>query len=995
LSLYEKTVYPQLVTAFAADELERYFTPTPEELEFVNKGARSDGSRLTLLALLKLFQMLHRFPARGEVPAAVVQHIRIHLGIGDDVLLENDDAVQRSRQYTAIREYTSVKRWGKEARHLAVAAGYAAALVMARPADIVNAIIGALIHARYELPVFATLERILHRVHALAHRNTAKRVFRRLRSKDRKELDQLLVIAVDQRRTTFEAIKKVPRRPSRKHLEDSVRHLEWLETLGGDGAALTGVAPTLVGEFAKQARTTDAAELKRFTAPKRYTLLLSLIHHTRAQTRDAVARMLVNRVATVHRRAKDELEQRQFEQRERVDGLLGKFGEVIRIVATVRSDRLVGQQVRGALTTTQEIGVLQQEWATAQTWSGNNYLPLLWRHYKNNRGVLLRAVNALKLASITEENALLKAWSVLRDKRNRRADYLDLENVPLSFASKRWRDFLKHPNDPKKIDRRQLEVCVLTHLSDHLQSGTVFVPSAEAFANHQAELLPWRECERHLKGYCERIGLPATAEGFIEQIQRRMTEIAERVDRQFPRNSAVTIGPKGTPVLHKYEARKIPEAAQRLHVEVIKRMPQRHLLDILVNVQHLTNFTKHFGPASHSEPKIARAIERYILTIFAIGSNMGPVQAARHLQGMVSAHMLSFANRKHVTVEKLEAARRELVECYLQLDLPKAWGDGTMVGADGTQFDFYENNLLVGQHFRYRKMGAVAYRHVADNYIAVFGEFVPPGVWEGIYVIEALQQARLSVQADTVCSDTQGQSAAVFAFALMFGIRLWPRIRNWKNLTLYRPRARTRYGNINSLFSETVDWELLRKYWKDWMQLVLSVQAGKISSATLIRQLSHRSQLNPLARFAEELGRAERTMFLLEWISNQLMRQKVTAVTNQVESYHGFSKWLSFGGEVIAENDADEQQKRIRYNDLLASAVILQNVIDITKIIGDLRREGWTITDEDLTFLSPYLTLGLKRFGDYMMDLDREIEPTIRELLSRRTPPVRGLAKEA
>ena len=54
-------------------------------------------------------------------------------------------------------------------------------------------------------------------------------------------------------------------------------------------------------------------------------------------------------------------------------------------------------------------------------------------------------------------------------------------------------------------------------------------------------------------------------------------------------------------------------------------------------------------------------------------------------------------------------------------------------------------------------------------------------------MIEALQQTRLSIQADTVCSDTQGQSAAVFAFALMFGIRLWPRIRNWKNLTLYRP----------------------------------------------------------------------------------------------------------------------------------------------------------------------------------------------------------------
>jgi hypothetical protein len=45
-----------------------------------------------------------------------------------------------------------------------------------------------------------------------------------------------------------------------------------------------------------------------------------------------------------------------------------------------------------------------------------------------------------------------------------------------------------------------------------------------------------------------------------------------------------------------------------------------------------------------------------------------------------------------------------------------------------------------------------------------------------------MQQALLSTQAGMVSSDTQDQSAVVFAFALMFGIRLWP-VRNWNNLT--------------------------------------------------------------------------------------------------------------------------------------------------------------------------------------------------------------------
>ena len=123
-------------------------------------------------------------------------------------------------------------------------------------------------------------------------------------------------------------------------------------------------------------------------------------------------------------------------------------------------------------------------------------------------------------------------------------------------------------------------------------------------------------------------------------------------------------------------------------------------------------------------------------------------------------------------------------------------------------------------------------------------------------------------------------------------------------------------------------------------------------------------------------------------------------MTNKVEGYHSFSKWLRFGGEVVAENDPDEQQKFIRYNDLLASAVILQNVIDMSRIVQDLRTEGWTITEEDLTFLSPYLTPGVKRFGEYGVDFDRDLEPLLQDILSRRKASMlrksqHNLAKEA
>jgi TnpA family transposase len=69
-------------------------------------------------------------------------------------------------------------------------------------------------------------------------------------------------------------------------------------------------------------------------------------------------------------------------------------------------------------------------------------------------------------------------------------------------------------------------------------------------------------------------------------------------------------------------------------------------------------------------------------------------------------------------------------------------------------------------------------------------------------------------------------------------------------------------------------------------------------------------------------------IFLLQYLSDPGLRKQITEMTNKVESYNGFSQWIFFGGEgIIAENDPEEQEKIIKYNDLVANAVIFQNVV--------------------------------------------------------------------
>jgi TnpA family transposase len=466
------------------------------------------------------------------------------------------------------------------------------------------------------------------------------------------------------------------------------------------------------------------------------------------------------------------------------------------------------------------------------------------------------------------------------------------------------------------------------------------------------------------------VGLPTTAQAFVAQLRSWLDTAAHQADTMYPTNTQLVIDAEGKPVLKRPPASVLRPSTKALEAALVSRMPERNLLDILANVAHYTHWPRHFGPLSGSDPKLDRPEERYILTTFAHGCNLGPTQAARHLRGTVSAHTLSFVNRRHVNTPKLNAAIRDIINAYDRFPLPKLWGSGQTAAADGTKYELYDQNLLAEYHIRYGSYGGIAYHHIADNYIALFSHFIPCGVWEAVYIIEGLLQNTSAIQPKTVHADTQGQSTPVFALAHLLGIKLMPRIRNWQDLILYRSAPETTYKHIDALFTEVIDWQLIETHWQDLLQVVLSIKVGKISSAMLLRKLGNDSRKNRLYQAFRELGRVVRTVFLLQYLSAPQLRQQITARTNKVEAYNGFAKWLFFGGEgIIAENDPEEQEKMIKYNDLVANAVIFHNVVDQSRILAELITEGFPVYREDVMALSPYLTLHIKRFGDYILDL--------------------------
>jgi TnpA family transposase len=202
-----------------------------------------------------------------------------------------------------------------------------------------------------------------------------------------------------------------------------------------------------------------------------------------------------------------------------------------------------------------------------------------------------------------------------------------------------------------------------------------------------------------------------------------------------------------------------------------------------------------------------------------------------------------------------------------------------------------------------------------------------------------------------------------------------PRIRHWKDLKFYRPSKEAVYKHIDILFKDTIDWVLLETHWTDLMQVALSVRVGKLQPSILLRKLGHESRKNRLYQAFRELGRVVRTIFLLRYISDIPLREQITKTTNIAERYNQFCEWIRFAsGGLMAENDPEEQQKRVRYTDIVANALMLQNVADFTDALEQLKQRGYPVQSEDVAHLSAYMTEHLQRFGEYTLKL-RPVAP--------------------
>ncbi|MCA0402500.1 MAG: Tn3 family transposase [Proteobacteria bacterium] len=984
MSSIERTAYPRYPARRKIKQKELcQYTLTHDEIDLMKTMANTSHSHLNFAIQLKTFQRLGYFISIDEVPDEIVHHIRLSLKLHHRLKIGYQSNTTLYSHRTKIRQHMKVKRWGSEnidgqqvhaGMKLAVKYAYETSHTMNNIPDIINAVIEHLLQSNFELPVFNTLDRLVRHSRHAVNNKLFRQAFHKLSENQISQLNDLLKPAENGKRSLFNKLKEFPKRPSIKKFQKFLEHFHWLESFNNILECLHIISKVKIEQFAEEAKNMSADEFADLSEAKRYTLITSLIYTSQIDAKDALSLMLCRLIAIAHKQSHVKLENK-------LKGSQEDSCDVAELLKKIALDRmLTANYCKFAKMVIENLNIAGGCEAVANKCEdilishGKEHRIFLSEMVHKRRPIFIKLLKSLKINSSTQDDNLVMAINFVLENESRKSELID-NNIDLSFATDFWkRRIIKTIKGKTKLNRKELETCIFEFAVKGLNSGDLHVKGAQNYDDYRASLMPWDECKQYLDGFCQEIGIANNAKDMIKNLREMLTDKAKYVDDNYHEIPDFVINEEdGRPVLKKYDAKPKSESAEKLENLIRSRMPERTLLDILSNAQHYIGWADEFGLISGTDSKLDNPIEKYILTTFGYGTGLGPKQTAKHVRTDIEPRTLSRLNKKHISIKKLNQAMTKIINCANDFPLLTAWGDGERCAVDGTFEDINDNNLIAEQHVRYGKKGGVAYHHVADNYIAIFSTFIQCGVWEAINIIDGLLKNASEIQPKIVHSDTQGQSLPVFAFSYLLGIKLMPRIRNWKDLNMYKPYKKTKYKNIDKLFCDTgINWELLETHWEDLMQVIISVKQGRVSSTFILSKLNSYNNQNKLYKAFHELGKVIRTTFLLEYIADKELRQIITATTNKVESYNGLSDWIRFGSsQLVASNDPDEMEKSIKYNTLIANCIMLQNVVDITDICHELQEEGYKITKDDVSYMSPYMTEHLKRFGEYVLDLNK------------------------
>ena len=939
---------------------------------------RREHNRLGFAVQLCLMRYPGRVLGAEEVPPrAMLRYVADQIGADPEAFALYARREETRRDHTArLMAYLDTRSATAQDRRAALLAAIQAAAMSDDGAEIAGSIVTALRERGSLLPAIDTIERIGLAGRAIARRRAERTLIEDVPLDTLQSLDRLLEVDLSIGQTRFHWLRSAPEAPGASNLVGLTERIALLRALEIDPKLQMRISSGRWNQMIREGNATPAWLANDFNASRRHALIVAqVIKLGQKLTDDAVA-MFIKLMGRQFSQANNRKKQRHMDCRPDTAKALRMFLDTI---TALQSANDYGRNALEVLD--QEVGwhrLLRMKPELESMVEDNEASPLALaaEQYGTVNKYAGAFLQAFSFQSARRHDPLLAAISLLKRLHAESRRTLP-DRVPVTHLSQADRRLIFERGRP---DRRLYEIATLAALRDRLRSADIWVDGSRSFRPIDEHLMP-RSTFTTMKDE-GRLGLGVQGDGVAwltearQMLDFNLKHLAHRA--RSGRLEGVRLE-AGTLIVTP-TAGEVPAAAEELNAEISDMYPMVDVPDLLKEVHDWTGFADHFTHVRTGDAP--RDVSAMLAGVLADATNLGPKRMANASKG-ISAHQIGWMRTFHARSETYRAAQACITDAHTRHPHSRLWGNGTTSSSDGQFFRASDRAAKRGDinlHYG-SEPGSKFYSHLSDQY----GYFsilpISPTENEAAYVLDGLFDQDTILDIQEHFTDTGGASDHVFGLFALIGKRFAPRLRNRKDRKFHTFEKGDAYSALSNHIGAPIDATLILDHWDDLLHLAASITTRAVVPSTILKKLSVSSKGSQLAKALRELGRIERSLFMIEWYLSPALRRRCQAGLNKGEAAHKLKRAVFFHerGE-IRDRSFESQAFRASGLNLVVSAIVHWNTVYIERAVSHLRSVRREIPDHLLKHISPLSWEHINLTGIYTWDSEQHLLEGFRSL---------------
>jgi TnpA family transposase len=930
---------------------------------------RRDGNRLGFALALCALRFLGFFPDEtARVPDEALSFLSSQIGVSPD---SRDTYGKRARtrtdhQIEAMAALGFRRQTGPD-RHALVEWLTRRALEHDRPMALLRMAAERLRSQKILRPGLDFLERDVASARFAATEILWRHTERLLKPDLRRTLDDLLIPGTTKTLTRFQSLKQSPSAADPEAINETLDKIDWYQKVGVNRWNVGFFTPNLLRYLAAVAKRGDAQALRRLRPNRRYPILVAFLAERHGETLDALIDQYDRCLADIQSKSLREFEQLRVEAALSSDDrrrLLAQVGRIL-LDDTVPPDR-VRESVFGIVPQNilkRAVSECDIEERPENDWPADR----IARRFGRLRQFSMRLLSTVEWKGVKETESLLKAVRLIEKiwgKGGRRLP----EIVPTGFVPTKWRRFV-FP-EPKRIDPKFYELCILWELRLALRAGTVWAEGARRYTDPSGFLIRRADWPKFKPEILSGTGNPSVATLKFSAFEADLKTALAILDRELKSGIHVRLDENGELSLSRLDAEDRPPELEAFRAALTDRLPRVELSELLIDIDHRLRFSDKLIHVSNHKRTPVASLSALYAAILGMGGNFGFARMAQ-MTGL-SERKIAYRTSKNLRGDTLTAANAELVNFCHHHPLTKTWGDGTLSSSDGQRFETRGKSLASSANPKYFGFGRglSAYTWISDQYMLYGTKIIPTNLREATFILDGIldNQSDLPIREHT--ADTHGYTELTFGLFALLGLQFSPRIKDLGSQRLYRlgklpatPAVTLLEGKINT--------QLIERHWDELLRLAGSLKLGFVPASSVLTRLHNAPRKNPLVRALQEYGRLAKTLFIVRYLGSKEFRRRINTQLNRGEAEHALWAFIFTGREgKFHKHTLDDLNDQGICVSLIANAVQVWNTLYYEEILNRSKADGQPLDQSLLKYVSPHIHEHINPYGKVTFPLE-------------------------